>query len=250
MLYQLEKVSFSYPSGNFILKEASLGIAKGQKVAVIGPSGSGKTTFLQILAGLLEPTSGKIFFRSQPGLNLRRPGEVVMAFQFPENSFIATTVEEEVFLTLREAGLSFERGKKKLGELAKVLSFDINKFSKRSPFSLSKGEKRMLALISLFVLEPEVIVLDEPETGLDGKSIANFYQFLKGLSKETLILATHHIEEVFDLTDVFIYIFEGKIVFWGNKNELAQASVGLRKKIPLEFLPFELALKWERNNKC
>lgn len=250
MLFRLEKVSFSYPSGNFTLKEANLVIEKGQKVAVIGPSGSGKTTFLQLLAGLLEPTSGKLFFRSQPGVRLRRPGEVVMAFQFPESSFIATTVEEEVFLTLREAGLSLERGREKLDELARTLSFDIEKVFKRSPFSLSKGEKRKLALVSLLVLRPEVIVLDEPEAGLDGKSIASFYRLLRGLSKETLILATHQIEEVFSLAEIFVYLFEGKIVFWGNKDELAQAPVELKRKIPLEFLPFELALKWKRDLKC
>lgn len=250
MLYQLDKVSFSYSLGDFVLKETSLKIEKGQKVAVIGPSGSGKTTFLQILAGILEPTGGNLFFRSQPGVKMSRPGEVVMAFQFPEASFIATTVEEEIFLTFQEAGLDFQQGKEKLNKLAQMLSFDIKKVAKRSPFSLSKGEKRKLALISLFVLEPEVIILDEPETGLDGKSINLVYQLLNSFSNETLILATHQIEEVFNLAEIFIYLFEGRVVFWGRKEELAQASIELKEKIPLEFLPFELALKWRKYLRC
>ncbi len=250
MLYELERVSFSYPSGDFVLKEASLKIGKGQKVVGIGPSGSGKTTFLQILAGLLKPTGGSLFFRSQMGVKLQRPGEVVMAFQFPESCFVANTVEEEVFLTFREAGLSLKRGEEKLNKLARAFSFDIERFLKRSPFSLSKGEKRKLALISLLVLEPEVIILDEPETGLDGKSIAALYRLLKGLTAETLILATHQIEEVYSLADVFIYLFDGEIVFWGSKEDLNHAPFELRKKIPLEFLPFELALKWKGNQKC
>lgn len=250
MLYQLDGVGYSYPSGDFVLRGASLGIGKGEKVAVIGPSGSGKTTFLQILAGLLVPTSGKIFFRSQPGVRATRPGELVMAFQFPENSFIATTVEEEVFLTFREAGLDLERGKEKLRKLAQIFSFDIEGSLKRPPFSLSKGEKRKLALISILILEPEVIILDEPETGLDGKSIALVYNFLKGLREETLILASHQIDEVFDLAENFIYLFEGQVVFWGTREELARAPIEVRKKIPLEFLPVDLALKWKRDSYC
>jgi energy-coupling factor transport system ATP-binding protein len=250
MLYQLERVVYSYPSSGFALKETSLKIKEGEKVAVIGPSGSGKTTFLQILAGLLKPTGGEIFFRSQPGIKANRPGELVMAFQFPENSFVAATVEEEVFLTLREAGFDLKKGEERLFRIARAFSFDLEKTFNRSPFTLSKGEKRKLALISLLVLEPEVIILDEPETGLDGCSISLVYNFLKGLKRETLILATHQIDEAFVLANTFIYLFEGKVVFWGSKEKLALASTKLRKKIPLEFLPTDLAIKWKKEMIC
>ena len=207
---ELKDIYFEYEKGKPILRNIDLKIKKGELVALLGDNGSGKTTLFKIILGLFKPQQGSISL-----LNLSNPtledliGKVGFLFQNPDEQLFTRSVEEEIAF-----------GPKYLKKDVNLNYYlDLAKFhtlSDRHPQTLSRGERQILALLSMLAIEPEIIILDEPTTGLDYKSWYNLLKILNKLTTQgkTVIFSTHN-PRAKEFAHHLIYLREGKII--GNE---------------------------------
>jgi cobalt/nickel transport system ATP-binding protein len=227
-LFELREVSFDY-EGIAALRGLSLAIEKGERLALVGANGSGKSTLLRLLDGLCFPTGGVIGFDGQPltakrlqddsfALPFRR--RVALVFQNPDVQLFNPTVFDEVAF----APLQLQWPKDEL--LAKVNAalelMGISHLRERPPYRLSGGEKKRVALASVIVIEPDVLLLDEPTATLDPRSqsqIIDLMQQWKGSSK-TVVTATHQLEIVEDIADRVVVLEDGKVLVSGTPAEI------------------------------
>ena len=227
-LFELREVSFDY-EGIAALRGLSLSIEQGERLALVGANGSGKSTLLRLLDALCFPSSGAIVFDGQPltaqrlqddkfALPFRR--RVGLVFQNPDVQLFNPTVFDEVAF----APLQLKWPKEEL--LAKVEAtldlMGISHLRERPPYRLSGGEKKRVALASVIVLEPDVLLLDEPTATLDPRSqsqIIDLIQQWKG-SSHTIVTATHQLEIVEDIADRVVVLEEGKVLASGTPAEI------------------------------
>lgn len=199
-------------NGEKILDHISFEIFKGQSIALIGKNGAGKTTLIKHLNGLYHPTHGKIKLNGHDliGKNPTQiAGMVGLSFQNPNDQFFKTRVEDEL-----QVGLHFIQ-KEYHGWLEQICHlFQIDKLLHRSPFKLSEGEKKRVAIASILAMKPQVLILDEPTAGQDGRSKEILAAILQRLSHEglTIMVATHDLEFAQATTDRWIILDQGKIV--------------------------------------
>ena len=209
-----------------VLDDISFSIDKKDFVAIIGKSGSGKSTLISHLNGLYKATSGDILYNGESiykkdynltGLRFK----IGVVFQYPEYQLFSETVLEDVAFGAIKKGLSKEEAYKKSEEVLKI--FEIEYLKDESPFSLSGGEKRKVAFAGIFVMEPEIIIFDEPDAGLDTTSKTNFYNLIKMLNKEkgtTIIFITHNLDDVIEYANKVIVLNEGKLLKVGKPYEV------------------------------
>ena len=227
-LFELREVSFDYEE-IAALRGLSLSIEQGERLALVGANGSGKSTLLRLLDALCFPSSGAIVFDGQPltaqrlqddkfALPFRR--RVGLVFQNPDVQLFNPTVFDEVAF----APLQLKWPKEEL--LARVEAtldlMGISQLRERPPYRLSGGEKKRVALASVIVLEPDVLLLDEPTATLDPRSqsqIIDLIQQWKGSSK-TIVTATHQLEIVEDIADRVVVLEEGKVLASGMPTEV------------------------------
>ncbi|MCI4438709.1 ABC transporter ATP-binding protein [archaeon] len=219
----IEDVSFSYEQdkkNNFVLKDISYSILPGDSVLLLGPNGSGKTTLLKLIMGLLKPTKGKIRIDdvdTSKASVFEISKKVSMIFQNPEKQFFAETVREELSFGLKNRGLREEEIKKKVEEVAK--KFGLFEYLDKSPFDLSGGEKRRLSIASIIILDPEVLIVDEPTAGLDFQYRNLMVSIIRGFLEtrnKSLVVATHDIDFGLRIANKAAVINEGKLVWSGN----------------------------------
>lgn len=216
----LEEVWFAYRSKAFgtqnVFSGVTTRIASGEAVAVIGEEGSGKSTLLQLVDGLLRPDSGAVLldrvdiWQSPKRLHeLRR--RVGFAFQFPEAQFFCETVRDELLYAAR----MFGSGRPSDGEINEVLTELglAQQILGRSPFALSMGEARRVALASVLLHKPQALLVDEPTAGLDSFGIECVHGLLRRLTRQgtTVVVATHDEELISSLAHRVIHVAEGKI---------------------------------------
>ncbi len=208
-------LSFAYPGGAQVLYGIDLNLAGGGIYAIIGDSGSGKTTLGKLLAGLLEPQQGSIDL--DPPTNLSESVSFVM--QFPELQFFAESVTEEVGFGPRNAGLVGSDLDRRICTSTQLVDLDYEQFAMRSPFKLSGGEQRRLALASILALERPVLILDEPTAGLDWLAVAQLRRLLLKLRQagRTIILLTHDLDLAGRVADELILLDCGKLLWSGSK---------------------------------
>jgi len=191
----------------------SLNIAQGCCFGLLGPNGAGKTTTIEMLEGIITPTSGKIRYKSEPlGPHFRN--EVGIMFQH-------TALQE--FITVREILKLFKQfyeQSKPIDEL--IASCALEEFLDRDTRNLSGGQKQRLLLAIALINDPQIIFLDEPTTGLDPQSRRNFWALLKGIKaqQKTIILTTHYMEEAHELCDELAIMDHGKIIAQGTPHAL------------------------------
>lgn len=245
-MLELESVSVVYDPHTKFKKEAlssvSLKIQEGEKIAIVGRIGSGKSTLIEVLSGLLKPTTGDVII---DGLNIVKEKvsrkEIVkrisVVFQYPEDQFFAETVFDEVAYGARNIGI--EENNIREAVLNALLEVGLDEsYLGKSPFELSGGEKRRIAIASVIVMNPKYLILDEPTSNLDfgGKySIVSYIQnrIAKG---RTLIFVTHDMDEALMLSERIIAIKDGRIVFDGDTSFFFENSE-LIENIGLD-LPF------------
>lgn len=218
MNLEVNDLLFTYRSTGMLPQNVfsgiSLGFASGRCTAVIGDEGTGKSTLLQILSGLLKPDSGSVLIDgADPSLvrggwrSMRR--RMAVAFQFPEQQFLCETVLDELLYTCRgfHIPLADERGL--ASEALLRLQLDAA-LLERSPFSLSMGEARRVAIASLLLHQPEVLLLDEPTAGLDEDAARPVFELLTRLkaNKRTIILATHDHSAISTIADGVVLMGE------------------------------------------
>ena len=227
MQIELRDVSYTYngPIPVAALHNINLKVKTGEILGLIGHTGSGKSTLLQHLNGLLKPQDGDVLVDgksvkrgevSLPKLRFR----VGLVFQYPEYQLFEETIFKEVAFGPKSMGLSEDEIKQRV---AKSLS-DVGmseEFYERSPFELSGGQKRRVALASILAMEPEILVLDEPTAGLDPKGRKEILDFLLKWRTDDkgIVLVSHNMEEMAPFADRIVVLHQGKVVLDGTPKE-------------------------------
>lgn len=210
------------------LDDVSLEIYDGQFVALIGHTGSGKSTLIQHLNGLLKPSSGKIIVDdvsiTEKGVKLSDIRKKIgLVFQYPEYQLFEETIEKDIQFGPRNLGLSEEEISVRTTRAMKMVGLDYEYYKDKSPFELSGGQKRRVAIAGVVAMEPKILILDEPTAGLDPKGRDEILEQIKILHKEynmTIILVSHSMEDVAKLADRVIVMNKGKCILDGVPSEI------------------------------
>ena len=242
---RFKQVGFAYQAGTPFemraLHDVSFSIEDGSYVAIIGHTGSGKSTILQHLNALLKPTEGLVelgdkTIDSTTGNKDLKPlrKKVGIVFQFPEAQLFEETVEKDIAFGPKNFGVSEEEALKIAAEVVKTVGLP-EEVLKKSPFDLSGGQMRRVAIAGVLAMKPEVLVLDEPTAGLDPKGrlemMEMFYKLNKGQNM-TIVLVTHQMNDVSDYADHVIVIEAGNVVKEGSPKEVfSDASWLLEKQL-------------------
>lgn len=229
MQIELRDVCCSYSDSNTILDQIDLSIDHGDFLGIIGRSGSGKTTLLETIGGFHTPKSGtvviedkNIYSKGMDSVTFRRMLQIV--FQFPENQFFETNVRKELEFGLLQLQISAEERGKRIQEIIEKIFSGNEKILDESPFTLSGGQKRKLALACSLVLKPKILLLDEPFSGLDADGISAMVRLLKDENKKgmTILLVSHDPDIVCSLANKIIVLSHGKIADKGTPYEVYQ----------------------------
>ena len=240
---KLKKVSYVYSEGDAFEKKAldeiSLEIPDAQFIGIIGHTGSGKSTLIQHLNGLLRATSGAIYYDGeniyQEGYDMRTlRSKVGLVFQYPEHQLFEVDVFSDVCFGPKNLGLSKEEVEERAKKALTQVGLDES-YYKKSPFELSGGQKRRVAIAGILAMHPQVLILDEPTAGLDPKGRDEILDQVALLQKErkiTVILVSHSMEDVARYVDRIIVVNDGKILFDDTPKQVFQhykelESVGL-----------------------
>ncbi len=202
------------------LSGVNLTIAEGEFVALIGRTGSGKTTLALSLNGLLIPTRGSVrvgdvTVTPSTKKTARLRDRVGLVFQYPEHQLFEETVISEIsFGLVNRGGLSREEIDARVHDAARLVNLDLDRLKDRSPFTLSGGEQRKVAIASILSMEPDIIIFDEPTQGLDSRSRTEALRSIKNLNArgKTVIIISHDMEEVIGVADRIVIIERGTIV--------------------------------------
>ena len=252
MSIKVNNVSYTYLKKTeqrvLALDNISLEIKKGTITALVGHTGSGKSTLIQLFNALLLPDTGTVEVddyvitpNKKKNKNIKELRKhIASIFQFPEYQLFEETVEKDVAFGLRNYGVKEDEAIKKAHEALSLVGLDES-FYKRSPFELSGGEKRRVAIAGILVLNPEILILDEPTVGLDPAGTKIILDLIKKLHDEgkTIIMVTHDMELVFEYATDVIVLKEGKVAFEGKPEVLFDKNSGdLSLEIPklYEFL--------------
>ena len=233
----VKDVRFKYPSGVEALKGISLTIKDGEFVAIMGQNGAGKTTLVKHFNGLLKPSSGMI---SIDGVETTKTTIAALSktvgfvFQNPDHQLFSETVEDEIAFALKNFGFDKKTIQKQVTWALNLLS--LTEYQKTSPFMLSGGERKRVALASVLAWDPQILILDEPTIGQDHEQKERLRQFIMQLQTQgkTIVIVTHDVEFVAECNPRVVLMKEGKIVADGggreiltNTEALAESSIVL-----------------------
>lgn len=216
----IDSLYYSYNDDeNYVLEDINLQVGKGEIIAIIGATGSGKSTLIQIINSLIYPTKGKAWVSgfkiskdNKKVIELRK--KVSLVFQYPEYQLFEETVYKDICFGPENLGFSKEEIDQKINKVIESLNID-KKYLEFSPFDLSGGQKRKVALAGVLSMDTDIILLDEPTNGLDGNSKREFYKLIKSLNEDfnkTIVFITHSMDEVLKLADRVIELKKGKII--------------------------------------
>lgn len=224
--------NYSTPFSRQALDSVGITLAPGEVTLLTGPSGGGKTTLARVMAGLMQPSQGSVRFNGtdlygNDGRRLRTPNGVVMACQYPERQFFANTVWEELSWGLR-VGLGMEAGEiaQRLNKTSADLAFPLSELARRPPRSLSSGQQRKAALVSLLTLEPQVLILDEPLAGLNAAERSRMTEHLHRWTNQNraMLVIAHELELFLDWVAKVGVMVSGRLVFRGSAAQLCQST--------------------------
>lgn len=228
----IRNVSYIYNQGMPFEKKAlnniNLDIDAGEFIALIGHTGSGKSTLVQHLNGLNEPTMGEILY---DGINYREKGKKIatlrqkvgLVFQYPEYQLFEETVKKDIAFGAINLGLSEEEVDGRVRRAMERVGLSYDDVGDESPFSLSGGQKRRVAIAGILAMEPEVLVLDEPTAGLDPHGSREILREIKGIydtTDTTIVLVSHSMEEVAQLATRMIVMDKGEVRMDGTPREI------------------------------
>ena len=219
MTIRVENLSYVYGKGTLqettAINDVSFTIESGELVGIVGHTGSGKTTLIRHLNGLLKPTAGKVLVddidTKSSDLRILRK-KVGLVFQIPENQLFEGTVYDEIAFGLRKNGLDEKRISEDISKLADEMGFST-KMLQKSPFELSNGQKRRVALGSVIITNPSILVMDEPTAGLDGIGQEWVSRLIAKLRKTTtVVIVSHSLEYVSSVVDRVIVLNKGQVI--------------------------------------
>lgn len=215
------------PFINDAVSDVSFKINKGEIIGIIGHTGSGKSTLVQHLNGLLKPTVGSVLFENEdiwenPKEIRKIRSKVGLVFQYPEYQLFEETVFKDIAFGPSNMGISGEELTKTVLETCEIVGVK-SEFLEKSPFDLSGGEKRRVAIAGVMAMKPQVIVFDEPTAGLDPKGredVANIIQNYRKATDATVIIISHSMEDMAEVADKILVMNEGKLVFFDTPKEI------------------------------
>ncbi len=240
------------PFSSKVLDDISFEIKDGDFVGLIGHTGSGKSTLIQHLNGLLKPSSGKIFINdfdiTNNEVNLtdirKRVGVV---FQYPEYQLFEETIEKDIAFGPSNLDLDEDEIKNRVKVSMESVGLNYEEYKDKSPFDLSGGQKRRVAIAGVIAMNPEVLILDEPTAGLDPGGRDEIFNLIKRLHKEnnmTIILSSHSMDDMAKIANTIIVMNKGKIEFMGTPKEVFKGNTDRLKSIGLDIPQvLELAIK-------
>ncbi|QAT51300.1 ABC transporter ATP-binding protein [Caproiciproducens sp. NJN-50] len=241
-MFELEGVSFSYPGCQPVLDDVRFTICKGERVCILGANGCGKSTLLKLLSGLLSPQKG--IFRAFHNVVSERDWnddhfsgkyhrQVGFIFQNPDVQLFCSTVEDEIAFGLLQQKLDPETVRSRISDISALLG--IENLLGKTPYKLSGGEKKKVALASVLVMNPEVLILDEPTNGLDPRTQVWLIRLLNSLGEagKTIITSTHNLELVSKISDRGILFSEEHKIAADSRIDDLIGNIDLLKSVNL-----------------
>lgn len=256
MSIKVRNLTYIYDEGmpfeNRAIDDISFDIEENDFVGLIGHTGSGKSTLIQHLNGLLKPSSGSIYINdfeiTQKDINLTEIRKRVgVVFQYPEYQLFEETIEKDIAFGPGNMGLDEDEIKKRVKASMEAVGLNYEEYREKSPFELSGGQKRRVAIAGVIAMDPEVLILDEPTAGLDPGGREEIFELIKKLHRErniTVILSSHSMDDMAKLVKTLIVMNKGKIEFMGNPREVFNNNAHRLKEIGLDIPQvLELAIK-------
>ncbi len=233
-MIEIENVNYTYmkktPFEKTALKNISFVIEDRDFFAIAGHTGSGKSTLIQIVAGLIDLQSGKILVDGEEIKNKSARQKIGMVFQYPEHQLFEETVEKDIAFGPKNFGLSDKEISARIDEAMKAVDLK-SEIKNVSPFELSGGQRRRVAIAGILALKPKYLILDEPTAGLDPKARKNLLAEIKKLHKSgvTIILVSHSMEDIANFANKVLVLAQGKILFQGVPRELFRQTEILKQ---------------------
>ena len=232
MQIQVKNLTHIYSEGmpyeSVALTDVSFEIDKGEFVGIIGHTGSGKSTLIQHLNGLLKPKSGSIIIdgvditgKDVKMRDIRR--KIGLVFQYPEYQLFEETVHKDVAFGPLNLGMTQEEADERVTEAIGLVGLDYREIADRSPFELSGGQKRRVAIAGVIAMRPEILILDEPTAGLDPKAHKDILQMIERIHKvqqNSIILVSHNMGDIARLADRVLVMDRGKLALTGTPAEV------------------------------
>ena len=223
-MIQMEHVSFSYSDQGPTVQDVSFHIEKGEFAAILGANGAGKTTTVRLIDGLIRPTSGRVLIHGADTATSpvsERARRVGFLFQNPDRQICKNTVREEILFGLKT--VRGEEGEEALNARCEEVLKDFGFTGDEEPFSLSRGQRQRVALASILAVEPEVLILDEPTTGLDYFECCHIMDRIRRMNEEkqvTVIMVCHDMEVVLDYATRALVMSGGRLLADGPVREI------------------------------
>ncbi len=216
------------PQESIALNDVTFSAGDGEFIGIIGHTGSGKSTLVQHLNGLLKPDSGSIIVGDTditgPGIVMRDIRKKIgLVFQYPEYQLFEETVEKDVAFGPRNLGLDEAEIEERVREAIELVGLDYEWIRERSPFDLSGGQKRRVAIAGVIAMKPEVLILDEPTAGLDPKAhrdVLDMVEKIHDHEKNIIILVSHNMNDIARLADKVLVMDGGKLAMQGTPEEV------------------------------
>ena len=232
MPLELKNLTHTYSAGSAFqstaINDVSLTIEDGEFIAVVGHTGSGKSTLVQHLNGLLKPTSGQVLIDGEDlhGENVDRRRvrqKVGLVFQYPEYQLFEETVAKDIAFGPKNQGLTADEIDARVRRAMEAVHLDYDKYANRSPFELSGGQMRRVAIAGVLAMEPKILILDEPTAGLDPRGRDRILTMIRDLHARggvTVIMVSHSMDDVARLATRLIVMSRGKLVATGSPREI------------------------------
>ncbi len=240
-ILETRDVVYSYGDGTEALKDVSISLEEGKKIALVGPNGAGKSTLMLMFNGILQPTSGEVLFRGQPmrydSARLREiRRKVGMVFQNSDDQIFAPTVYQDVAFGPVNLGFPAEKVERYVDYALQYVG--LSGYERRPPHHLSGGEKKRVAIAGILAMEPEVLILDEPTSNLDPASSEEIMDMLEELNSggKTMIISTHDVDLAYRWADEVILMEDGGVLRRGSGPEIFGDAELIRKarlKLPI-----------------
>ena len=223
-MIQMEHVSFSYHEQGPSIQDLSFHIRKGEFVAILGANGAGKTTTVRLMDGLLKPVSGRVLIHGMDTASSsvsERARKVGFLFQNPDRQICKNTVREEILFGLKT--VRGDEGDEALNARCEEILKDFGFSGEEEPFSLSRGQRQRVALASILAVEPEMLILDEPTTGLDYLECCQIMDRIRRMNEEqqvTVVMVCHDMEVVLDYAQRALVMAGGRLLADGPVGEI------------------------------
>lgn len=241
MSITVENLTYTYskgmPNETRALEDVSFRLEPGEFAAIIGHTGSGKSTLVQQLNGLLRPDSGKITVgevcitdSSTKMTEVRR--KVGLVFQYPEYQLFEETVAKDVAFGPKQVGITGEELERVVADSIRLTGLDYEEVKERSPFELSGGQKRRVAIAGVLAMKPEILILDEPTAGLDPSAHRDVLDLIRRIHRQedmTILLVSHNMGDIAELADRVLVMNRGRLVMNGTPAEVFARGKQLRE---------------------